>query len=250
MKTTAILLGLSASWVSAQFANADADSAASAAANVLIGPGGIEVSASAGANANANANAGVVPPPYYPPSEPTNGSWVPPVITGCTTTKNGYGTSTITDVITSTYCPVCDEAKATGDVYVTTYETVYASVCPTGITSVTYIVSQTCTGTTPIDYATCPPGFVTTATVCTVCPGSPTLTVTQPCNSCPQATTSNKIIVGPATTVTGTAGAIVTPAKGSSTSPITYNGAASSISSGVIAVSAGIGAVFMGMLLL
>lgn len=37
----------------------------------------------------------------------------------CTATTSSFGTSTITDVVTSTYCPVCDEAKATGGVYTT-----------------------------------------------------------------------------------------------------------------------------------
>jgi len=215
MKSFAILLALAVSSVSAQ----------AASANAAVG---VDVSVTAEANAVANAAAAPVPPPVAPTSA---------LPSGCTYTSTAPGTSTITAVITSTYCPVCDEAKTNGEVYTTTYETVYAAVCPTGITSVAYVVTQICTGTTPIDTATLPPGFVATTAVCTACPGAPTITVTQPATG---------IVIGAPTLKPATTGTPGGPVQ--SVTP--FLGGASSLSSGLLTVGAGVGSVFMAMLLL
>jgi len=175
-------------------------------------------------------------------------------IYGCTSIIAYPGVSTITGYVTSTWCPICDQAKSTGGVYTTTYETVYEQVCPTGMSSVTYIVQQTCTGMTTINPSTPPPGFVVTTTVCTACAGAPTVTITQPCNSCPTsayAYATNKIVVGLPAVVTGVAGSTGgSPGAGGPSSPLPFTGAASSMSSGIFTIAAAVGSVFLGMLLL
>ena len=115
----------------------------------------------------------------------------------CTPTAPAQVTSTIADVTTSTYCPVCflptrietllthtqvcDEAKVTGGVYTSIYETQYLAICPTGLTTSTYTVTAECTGTTPINHATVPAGFTAVATICTACSGGTSIyTVTVP----------------------------------------------------------------------
>jgi hypothetical protein len=104
---------------------------------------------------------------------------VPVTEYSCTDTTSPTETGnieTITDTITSRYCSKCSK------LFVTVYTTVYQDICPTGITSVTYTVTETCTGdkseyTRPTGQ---PPGFTTTEKVCTVCEGKPTISITCP----------------------------------------------------------------------
>ncbi|RDW95008.1 hypothetical protein BP5796_00771 [Coleophoma crateriformis] len=88
-------------------------------------------------------------------------------------------TITILEPTISTYCPTCDLAKSAGLPFTTTYEQVYGNVGPTGWFDTTYTITGVCTGTTPLATSV-PPGFTTTAVVCTACSGSPTLTITTP----------------------------------------------------------------------
>jgi hypothetical protein len=64
------------------------------------------------------------------------------------------------------------------DVWTTVYETFYEAICPTGITTSHYTITETCTGAyTP---HAIPPGFTTTIKICEPCKGKPTLTLTCP----------------------------------------------------------------------
>jgi len=157
--------------------------------------------------------------------------------TDCTITSVLPGTHTITDYTVSTYCPLCDHAKENGDVYTTVYETTLVAVCPTGLSSAVYTVTNTCTGSTAIDTASCPPGFTTTAVACTACPGSGTVTITAP-------------IVGPTKAATATYAASNSAVAGSATAAATaakYTGGASFME---VSVAAGMGSVLLGMLML
>jgi len=154
--------------------------------------------------------------------------------TNCTVTSTLPATSTITDLTVSTYCPVCDAAKSTGGVYTTVFETSLVAVCPTGLSTAVYTVTETCTGTTPINTSTPPAGFTTTAVVCTACPGSSTVVVTTPVAAA--ATGGGSGAAGSATT---------------SSTVAQYTGAASFVSfNGLTAVAAGMGSVFATMLLM
>jgi len=218
MKAVCFLLALAASSVSAQVATATSGSNVAVALNSTDGNTQISVDAAASAAAAGAGGAddeddSSATLPYEPDS-------------GCTVTSTYPGVSTITAQTTSTYCPVCDAAKDNDDVYTTTYQTVYDAVCPTGLSSATYLVTATCTGTTPINYSSVPAGFVATVTVCTACAGTPTVTVT-----CPGSKTG-------AASPTGT---------------VTYKpflSAASSPFSGLLTLAVGVGSVFLGMLLL
>ncbi|KAK0109614.1 hypothetical protein ONS95_002296 [Cadophora gregata] len=62
------------------------------------------------------------------------------------------------------------------------YETAYIDICPTGITTKTYTITQTCTKEAchkPTE-SVIPPHFVVTTKVCDACAGQPTVTVTCP----------------------------------------------------------------------
>jgi chitinase len=79
--------------------------------------------------------------------------------------------------------------------FVTVFNTVYVDVCPTGLTSVTYTITDTCGCHDETDYTRptgCPSGFTTTEKTCTACPGSPVITCTTPMNPIgPASETSN-----------------------------------------------------------
>merc|ERR1711964_650001 len=77
----------------------------------------------------------------------------------------------------------------------TVYTTVYVDVCPTGLTTKTYTITQTC--------AT-PEHFTTTTKVCDACAGKPTLTVTCPIETAAATATGNATSV--VAVPTGTAG--------------------------------------------
>jgi len=190
------------------------------------------------------------------------------VINNCTLTSTLPGIQTITDIITSTYCPVCDSAKSTGGVYTTVYETEYLAVCPTGLTSSVYTVTNTCTGTTPIDTSTCPPGFTTTTVGCN-CPASSTVTITTPVaasntgaltvTACPTDepvtyTTTGEAVtyVSAGVTVTSTPALTITstPAAVSASAPAAFTGAAASMSNNLGALALGLGSVFFGVVAL
>jgi len=179
----------------------------------------------------------------------------------CTLTSTLPGIQTITDLIVSTYCPVCDSAKSTGGVYTTVYETTLAAVCPTGLTSSVYTVTNTCTGTTPIDTSTCPPGFTTTAVNCN-CPASSTVTVTVPVTTpagvvtytttgAPVTYISSGVVVvsTPVITVTSNAAANAATNTAATATGATaqFTGAASSFSNNLAALAVGMGSVFFGV---
>lgn len=219
MQYTSLILALAAT-VSAQINNAVVYNSADGNTNTTIGD--VDAVANAGNNFGGSDNSVGSGNSGYP----SNGGYDPE----CVTIVTHPGTKVITDLTVSTYCPVCDDAKTKGNVYTTTYETVYPSLCPTGLIDVTYTVTQTCTGTTPIDYATPAPGYDVVTKVCDTCPEKPTYTYTAPCDSC--------------------ATPAVTPyATGKPTYPAsTYTGAASSVA---ISAFAGVAALsFFGMLLL
>jgi hypothetical protein len=180
-----------------------------------------------------------------------------PYQTSCTSTSTYPGTITVTDITTSTYCPVCDEAKSNGNVYTTTYETIYSTLCPTGLAEATYTVTNVCTGSTPINPETLVPGFTTTVVPCPGCPSAtPTVTLTVPCDR----------TVTPVATATGTAeietvrvphSLTTTTTPAASTSPIAptsslipFIGAASSLQFGLGSRAVGMASVFLGILLL
>jgi hypothetical protein len=123
MQYASILLALAATVVSAQ--------------GISSGNADVKVDARAAAVAAAprqNVARGNESYPYYPAND---------YFPGCTKTTTHPATYIITDYTVSTYCPKCDAAKANGDVYLTTYETVYKSLCPTGLVDATYTVVST-----------------------------------------------------------------------------------------------------------
>jgi len=93
-------------------------------------------------------------------------------------------TLTSTNTVTITYCSSCTMSNGPKTDHTTVYTTVYSDYCPTAtgtnmITPVTYTVTESCTGTTPVwssgpGYV--PQGFTTSVGVCNVCAGSPTST--------------------------------------------------------------------------
>jgi len=178
-------------------------------------------------------------------------------IGNCTLTSTLPGIQTITDLVISTYCPVCDEAKATGGVYTTVYETELLAVCPTGLTSSVYTVTNVCTGTTPIDTSTLAPGFTTTTVGCN-CAASSVVTITTPI--APAANTAVNTAAASVYTTAGepttyvSAGVTITstPAVTVTSSPTAgtaaaYTGAASSLSNNLAALALGFGSVFFGV---
>jgi len=95
-------------------------------------------------------------------------------------------TGTVTDPLTSTYCDKCEET------FVTIYPVTYIDVCPTGTTASVYTITETATGN-PASFTptSCPAGFTTYVTECTVCEESEkTITVTAPMSSIEATTTA------------------------------------------------------------
>ncbi|KAJ8605006.1 hypothetical protein MRB53_041603 [Persea americana] len=108
---------------------------------------------------------------------------------------------TVTNGVTVTYCPLCDQggAQPTGPpgsgspppppggetTHTTVYTTVYESLCPTGVTQQTYTITESCTGPTPswnTDSNHIPPDFTVTVETCHVCEATPVpKTITKPC---------------------------------------------------------------------
>jgi hypothetical protein len=129
MQFSAILVALVASKaVYAQSAYAAAN------ANVNVDVDAVAIANAAGAPTYAAPTYPVItPPPYVPTTADYDDDT-------CFTTYTHPDVTTITDLTISSYCPVCDYARDNGDVYTTTYETAYVSVCPTGLTTVTYTV--------------------------------------------------------------------------------------------------------------
>lgn len=86
-------------------------------------------------------------------------------------------TLTSTNTVTVTYCHECEMSSMAGNtVHTTVYATVYTQVCPTGLTEMTYTVTESCTGATPTwsnGTGYVPQGFTTTEFVCTVCGATP-----------------------------------------------------------------------------
>jgi len=167
----------------------------------------------------------------------------------CTLTSTLPGIQTITDIMVSTYCPVCDEAKATGGVYTTVYETELLAVCPTGLTSSVYTVTNVCTGTTPIDTSTLAPGFTTTTVGCN-CAASSVVTVTTPiANLAAECTTTGAPVVYVSAGVTLTSTPVLTLASTPTAaySVAAFTGAASSVSNNLAALALGLGSVFFGV---
>ncbi|KAI9046573.1 hypothetical protein LZ554_009317 [Drepanopeziza brunnea f. sp. 'monogermtubi'] len=72
------------------------------------------------------------------------------------------------------------EHPTTEAVHTTIYTTQYVDVCPTGLTTKTYTITNTCTKTECQKPTTHPANFAETTKVCTACEGQPTLTVTCP----------------------------------------------------------------------
>lgn len=95
---------------------------------------------------------------------------------------------TVTNGVTVTYCPECEMGGPSATPtpgYTTIYTTTYLSLCPTGMTPVTYTVTESCTEATPTwtpgpDHI--PQGYTVATKPCTVCgEATPTVTVTEPC---------------------------------------------------------------------
>jgi len=84
----------------------------------------------------------------------------------CTVTYTTAVTSTCT-TSTSSYCPVCD-----ADHYTTTYDYVFTTFCPTGLTLITHPVTETLTSGAPTSTG-CPQGYTTTVETCTTCGSAP-----------------------------------------------------------------------------
>lgn len=99
---------------------------------------------------------------------------------------------TITEGTTVTYCPKCSDQPtlpitSKGPAHTTVYTTVYQSLCSTGLTPVTYTVTEECDEPTPTwaskkeDHV--PQGFTVTVKDCHVCDKTPVpVTITEPCH--------------------------------------------------------------------
>lgn len=126
----------------------------------------------------------------------------------CTTSSMGLGVggggmATVTGTITDTYCPEpCPKSK-TGST--TVYTTVYDEVCPTGIQSATYTVTEPYSSGQDFGPTHVPSGFTVTTVTCPVCPGSPMVTLTTP--------------VAPAASATGAPALSTAPPVGSAPAP-------------------------------
>ncbi|KAI9818107.1 MAG: hypothetical protein M1827_000732 [Pycnora praestabilis] len=111
-------------------------------------------------------------------------------------------TGTVTNITTKTYCPECEMSKnASMGMLTTTYQTVYAAYCPTGLTSSTYTITESCSCTAlPTRGANyIPSGFSAyTSSVCTVCTGTASgmtasQTIIAPCSQCAAASTQTGV---------------------------------------------------------
>lgn len=110
---------------------------------------------------------------------------------------------TVTNAETVYYCPTCQmgtsaalvKPSATGTGYVVIYTTEFVSLCPTGVATATYTVTESCTDETPTwtpGPSHIPNGFTVTEKECTVCgKETPTLTITEPCGC---EATSGKVV--------------------------------------------------------
>jgi chitinase len=105
-----------------------------------------------------------------------------------TSTLSAAPDSSVTDTSGSPYTTetfyycTAPTFSATGP-FVTVYNTVYVDVCPTGLTQVTYTITDTCGCQHESDYTRptgCPSGFTVTEKTCTMCPGMPVITCTTP----------------------------------------------------------------------
>jgi len=178
---------------------------------------------------------------------PANTTSIAPSVTPTLSTVIFYScTETDTATATLTDCPKCSET------FTTTYTTAYVSVCPTGTTMETYTITETCTGNseTYTPPAT-PTGFTTTETVCTVCEGKPTVTITCPVSSAPvvnppAATTLTpqpavSSLVAPVAPVAPSNGTVSTPTvsvpSAQITGPLLSNNAGRGYAGGVITAS-------------
>jgi chitinase len=120
--------------------------------------------------------------------------------------------SSVTDTSTSSYTTktfyycTTPTFSAIGP-FVTVYNTAYVDVCPTGLTSVTYTITDTCGCQHETDYTRptgCPSGFTVTEKTCTMCPGSPVITCTTPIAP-----------IGPASEISNPTSGIVGSSQGS-----------------------------------
>ncbi len=102
------------------------------------------------------------------------------------------GDITITNTRTKTYCPTCTHdtmMSSSGGGFTTTYETVYQSICPTGLVDQTYTITETCSEESACSKppaTVMPSGFGTTVTVCTQCAAGPTTVTLTVCTACPE----------------------------------------------------------------
>lgn len=121
-------------------------------------------------------------PPYDMNNDqgpPPEGSMTTLLYYDCTDSTGGAGGATVTDVLTSTTCDQCH------NVYTTVYTVTWENVCPTGITSPVYTITETCTGN-PASFTptTLPEDFTVAEKICTACQNpESTVTVTEPCTT-------------------------------------------------------------------
>jgi len=93
----------------------------------------------------------------------------------CTITVTDYDTSTCASV--SSYCPVCDQSSY----LTTTYDHVFTTFCPTGLTVYTAPVTVAYPSGSTVTVNDCPPGYTTTVETCHTCGTTPvTATLVQP----------------------------------------------------------------------
>lgn len=156
------------------------------------------------------------------PSTNASASQVTDTVYTCSssTAVGTEGTITISDFVTSTYCPVCEESsRLASSIYYTTYITEMVQSCPTGTTISTFTITESCTGSSAMPTTGVPEGFTTKAYVCTACEGSPTITITEPCDC----TKTEMPATAPATAVaSGTPAAAASSTSASTNSPLPY----------------------------
>lgn len=148
--------------------------------------------------------------PTTAPLSPSSPSWSIEYYDTCTTP--GESTIvTVTNGVTTTYCPLCEDMGPTGTPvgpHTTVYTTYYDATCSTGLTKSTYTVTESCTEATPTwssGPGYIPQGFTTTVVKCTACAEKPTdVTLTVPCTNTP---TSAPPATNPGAPLAGTPGA-------------------------------------------
>ena len=95
---------------------------------------------------------------------------------------------TVTEGITVTYCPLCEDTPPpmTHPGYTTTYTTTFMSVCETGTVPATYTITESCTEPEPTwtpGPKHIPQGYTVTEKQCNACGKTPTkVTITEPCD--------------------------------------------------------------------